>query len=250
LVTDLYLGWDVGGWNCDDNPKSRDALCALTMRGADLEVVGSPWRGNLRADLVNLTGTALIKQLLERVGISDVDHHVTIAIDTPLAWPTNMIKLMTDGATISVPEHVDNNPYLFRAQERALFVKRRGPLSVVRDMIGSQSTKGIHFLRVAGLEAAGAGVWASRDPSVVAIETYPARVGKTREAGSSIKRLLADAVRADGRANRKSRNDWWKGDVGDAIACAIVASLHHSRRGLTAPAADADGDEGWIWLPA
>lgn len=22
----LFMGWDVGGWNCDRNPASRDAL--------------------------------------------------------------------------------------------------------------------------------------------------------------------------------------------------------------------------------
>ena len=22
----LFIGWDVGGWNCDRNPNSRDAL--------------------------------------------------------------------------------------------------------------------------------------------------------------------------------------------------------------------------------
>ncbi|WP_081139039.1 hypothetical protein [Halomonas sp. BC2] len=25
----LYIGWDVGGWNCDHNPASRDALVVL-----------------------------------------------------------------------------------------------------------------------------------------------------------------------------------------------------------------------------
>ena len=25
----LFIGWDVGGWNCDKNPASRDALVVL-----------------------------------------------------------------------------------------------------------------------------------------------------------------------------------------------------------------------------
>lgn len=25
----LFIGWDVGAWNCDKNPSSRDALVVL-----------------------------------------------------------------------------------------------------------------------------------------------------------------------------------------------------------------------------
>ncbi|WP_235818955.1 hypothetical protein [Vreelandella massiliensis] len=44
----VYLGWDVGGWNCDHNPASRDALVLLD---ASLNMLGTPWRGNLRETL-------------------------------------------------------------------------------------------------------------------------------------------------------------------------------------------------------
>ena len=44
-----YIGWDVGGWNCDKNGKSRDAIAILN---AVLQVAGSAWRGNLR-DTIN-----------------------------------------------------------------------------------------------------------------------------------------------------------------------------------------------------
>lgn len=30
--TALYIGWDVGGWNCDKNNKSRDALMISRIR--------------------------------------------------------------------------------------------------------------------------------------------------------------------------------------------------------------------------
>jgi hypothetical protein len=40
----FYIGWDVGGWNCDKNGKSRDALVILD---ADMNLIGKPWRGNL-----------------------------------------------------------------------------------------------------------------------------------------------------------------------------------------------------------
>ena len=45
----FYIGWDVGGWNCDKNGKSRDALVILD---AGLNIVGQPWRGNL-TDAIN-----------------------------------------------------------------------------------------------------------------------------------------------------------------------------------------------------
>lgn len=42
------VGWDVGGWNCDKNGKSRDVIVIL---GASLTIVGKSWRGNLRANI-------------------------------------------------------------------------------------------------------------------------------------------------------------------------------------------------------
>jgi len=39
-----YMGWDAGGWNCDKNFKSRDAIVILND---DNEQVGKPFRGNL-----------------------------------------------------------------------------------------------------------------------------------------------------------------------------------------------------------
>ena len=41
----IGVGWDVGGWNCDNNSKSRDALVIV---GAHGELLGQPWRGSLR----------------------------------------------------------------------------------------------------------------------------------------------------------------------------------------------------------
>ena len=39
------IGWDVGGWNCDSNANSRDAIVILDD---SLDIVGKPWRGSLR----------------------------------------------------------------------------------------------------------------------------------------------------------------------------------------------------------
>ena len=48
LAPSFYIGWDVGGWNCEKNGKSRDAIVILD---AALQIVGKPWRGNLRTTL-------------------------------------------------------------------------------------------------------------------------------------------------------------------------------------------------------
>lgn len=34
-VGPLLIGWDVGGWNCDKNPSSRDALVVLDAHPYD-----------------------------------------------------------------------------------------------------------------------------------------------------------------------------------------------------------------------
>lgn len=42
----FWVGWDVGGWNCDKHANSRDAVVILDET---LRVAGAPWRGNLRS---------------------------------------------------------------------------------------------------------------------------------------------------------------------------------------------------------
>lgn len=48
------IGWDVGGWNCDKNPRSRDAIVILD---AENTIAGQPWRGNLRRIINHATTT-------------------------------------------------------------------------------------------------------------------------------------------------------------------------------------------------
>ncbi len=61
-----FIGLDVGGWNCDNNPRSRDAIVILDARH---EIVDTPWRGNLR-DTINScsTSTEWIAELFKLCG--------------------------------------------------------------------------------------------------------------------------------------------------------------------------------------
>ncbi|MBE0696097.1 MAG: hypothetical protein IH586_04165, partial [Anaerolineaceae bacterium] len=82
----LFIGWDVGGWNCDHNHNSRDALVILD---AQLAVVGSPWRGNLR-DSINQAGDtrAFLSSLFALCGAAQPPSSapVTLAIDACLGF--------------------------------------------------------------------------------------------------------------------------------------------------------------------
>ncbi|MFM7295936.1 MAG: hypothetical protein ACKO4Q_01780, partial [Planctomycetota bacterium] len=168
----FFLGWDVGAWNCDRNPRSRDALCALVADGSRFRLVGKTWRGNLRELLVNRSGIDLVEGFLELVEVRRTPPDgLIIAIDAALGWPAAATVLLEKQRTVAVPEVAIRNPYLFREQARILSESGIRPLSVVRDMIGSQSLKAMHFLARSKLRSDGRGAWVGE--GVVAIETYP-----------------------------------------------------------------------------
>src|SRR5664280_2573140 len=99
-----------------------------------------------------------------------------------------MLALLTTGATASVPQEGARNPYLYREQETALFGMGYSPSSAIQDQIGSQSTKGIHFLHRAGLSASSPRVWSSG--TVTAIETYPAPAKTVKDLFDTRERML------------------------------------------------------------
>lgn len=51
----FFVGWDVGGWNFDQNSASRDAIVILDNA---LAIFGKPWRGNLRECIAASRGTS------------------------------------------------------------------------------------------------------------------------------------------------------------------------------------------------
>ena len=64
------------------------------------------------------------------------------------------------------------NPYLFRHTERYLFEHGLKPLSAIKDMIGSQATKGMHVLARFTPKVQRCGVWTD-GAGLTAIEAYP-----------------------------------------------------------------------------
>jgi hypothetical protein len=240
---DLYVGWDVGGWNCDQNRNSQDALCALTGGWADLHLEGNPWRGNLREALV--AEDDILPAILGKIGIDLTNvQSVTWAIDTPLGWPDAFRGLIIhNGGWVHVPPGARDNPYLFRETERCLFRKGFHPLSPVKDRIGSQSTKGIRFLTRFGFALQNVGVWAAGGHT--AIETYPTPVRESprvRPVFARLQNILHQQPAAAGI-------DAWK-DVEDSLWWALVAALFALHQNtLYAPGPDVPPEEGWIWIP-
>jgi predicted nuclease with RNAse H fold len=246
--TKVFIGWDVGGWHCDRNTKSRDALIALTLSAEGLIPIGRPWRGNLRTILTGHCGDALIDAMLECCDIKPTPaRDIVVAIDTPLGWPQGMLDLAMGGPAIFVSGSDGENPYTRRATELALIRRGFAPLSAVRDMLGSQSTKGIHFLRAADLSMIACGVWeAKRHHITTAIESYPAvalALGRTREIYDHVFRgwsetglIVSDRPLSD--------------DVRDALICATVAYLFGQFPAeIEAVPRGAPVREGWIILP-
>lgn len=140
----LFAGWDVGGWNCDYNPKSRDALVILD---AERQTVGRPWRGNLR-QLINQSSSTeqFVQRLLTLCGAEAVFQHpvqLLMGIDTPLGFSKPFIDLITHGRTVAMIGESQKNPYLHRQTEHFLFERGLAPLSPIKDMIGSPAPKSI-----------------------------------------------------------------------------------------------------------
>lgn len=229
----FFIGWDVGGWNCDKNAQSRDAIVILDT---NLGLVGSPWRGNLR-ELINAAATTdewisglfqLCQTTMpEKIGCS------IMAIDTPLGFSNEFRDLLNGFQAAGKVGNSQDNPYLYRETERFLFRKGRRPLSPIKDMIGSQATKGMHVLAKFAPEVLACGVW-SGGKQFTAFESYPSAT-RDVECIQDLRQALPKTAHAD---------------IEDALTCALVAYLYHSQpAALEHPGRDIPVEEGWIWVP-
>ncbi len=228
----FLIGWDVGGWYCDKNSKSRDALVILD---ADLNIVGQPWRGNLRTIINEATDSSDWIRRLFNLCKADApaDLCVTLAIDTPLGFSEAFIRLVTRQDHADNVGRSDTNPYLFRTTERFLFERGLTPLSAIKDMIGSQATKGIHVLAKFVPQVMRCGVWSDGN-QLTAIEAYPSAC----KASATVQGLQQ-------RFGKLGHDD-----LDDALTCALLAYLFNDHPdALVPPGAEVPEAEGWIWIP-
>lgn len=232
-VAAFYIGWDVGGWNCDKNGKSRDAIVILD---SSLAIVGKPWRGNLRM-AINEAATARdwIAALFALCTANRPDDNAsaTLAIDTPLGFSEAFVRLVTGLECAEPVGRSVTNPYLFRQTEHYLFQQGLKPLSAIKDMIGSQATKGMHVLAKFAPRSTRCGVW-SDGAVLTAIEAYPSAC----KGSATIQNLRSRYT--------PLRHD----DEEDALTCALIGYLYaEQREALASPPDTVPASEGWIWVP-
>lgn len=251
----LYIGWDVGGWNCERNANSRDALVVLD---ADRKLLGAPWRGNLRQAINECKTTAdWISALLTYCQVDWPREHtpaIVLAIDTPLGFPVALRKLLSGERHSASIDDSANNPYLYRHTERYLFKHGLAPLSAIKDMIGSQATKGIHALAKFAPINDAVGLW--RDEHLIkAFEAYPAACKQSLTMASLLLPFMETSQATSSQACIK-----WQGkllsnfldheDKRDALVCALLAWLYDNDNAkLQPPDASATFAEGWIFAP-
>lgn len=242
-----YIGWDVGAWNCEKNANSRDALVVLNPQG---ELVGKPWRGNLRDSIAAaasytdwLFTVAKLCQFEDATKAAFTVQNVVMAIDTPLGFSNGLLQLL-QGEAVTTPFTAScDNPYLYRHTERELFAHGFSPLSAVKDMIGSQATKGLHLLRKFGFTPSPSGVWQLNQSSqnqcqYSALESYPT-VLKT----SALVEEYIEQLRSQTGFNN------WHQDIQDAAYCAIAALLYQQQPNTMATPTEDVTTEGWNYVP-
>ena len=247
----LFIGWDVGGWNCDKNASSRDALVVLD---SERNIVGHPWRGNLRVVINEAENSQhWIQKLLQLCDAvpSGTCPNVVMAIDTPLAFSQTLLQLISGRGAAGEIGSSATNPYLFRYTEHFLFQHGLKPLSAIKDMIGSQATKGMHALARFAPETSSTGVWCC-DDTLTAFEAYPSAC----KSSTKILELLQGyrTVPAESQPVAWDTAGFGFGidheDKRDALLCALEAWLfHYQPDALCWPDARAPEAEGWIFVP-
>jgi hypothetical protein len=174
-----------------------------------------------------------------------------MSIDTPLGFSDSFRKLI-GGTSFSQPiENSASNPYLFRATEQFLFSMGLTPLSAIKDMIGSQATKGMHMLARFCDVNNKCGEW-GYDDLFTAIEAYPSACKNSK----SIDLLLRKYIESewfDESTDKAIRQYGWgidHDDHRDALICALVGWLFANKPSeLVQPFVDTSIQEGWIFVP-
>jgi len=250
----FYIGWDVGGWNCDKNANSRDAIVILDE---SCSIIGTPWRGNLRYVInESRNSTEWIHALFNLcdAGTPPDNACYILAIDTPLGFSQEFHKLLNGEAVNNPIGTSASNPYLFRQTEHFLFEHGLTPLSAVKDMIGSQATKGMHVLAKFAQKIISTGVWSDGE-IIIAIEAYPSAC----KTSITIEEFLLPFIEARVELSEPAKSVWDGAqfiaminheDKRDALLCALIGWLYQNKPGaLAQPDEDVPNSEGWIYVP-
>jgi len=214
-----YLGWDVGAWHCDKNSNSRDAIEILMKESDDKETtkINKPYWGNLKNTILAATDTKhFIQEIFALCKVEqNVDFkndHFILAIDAPLGFPKGVKKLLNSEMfspfeESEKPASIENH-LLYRLTEKYIYDnwegndgKKKKPLSLIQDSIGSQATKAMFLIKQLRMRLSENGVW--KKDNLTIIETYPA-----------INKMHFE----DELKTLKFRN----GDIEDAYICAKV----------------------------
>jgi len=267
LAPRFFIGWDVGGWNCDNNRNSRDAVIILDEK---LDIAGRAWRGNLRRIINEANDTSdFLNHIFCLCGTDRFPAQTSgiLAIDTPLGFPEALINLIKDGDVAQQIEASKTNPYLFRKTEQWLFEKGLKPLSPIKDMIGSQASKGMHVVARFAPQVHSRGVWTDGE-KLTAIEVYPSACKASAQIQQKLKKFMIMPVAADKIEINKIRfqcfseadphsahNQSWVSkithpDIRDALICAVLAwQFHNIPNSLAQPVPETPASEGWIFVP-
>ena len=242
------IGWDVGGWNCDSNPNSRDALVILDQQ---CNLVGVPWRGNLRVTINQADTTQDFIRALFQLCQTEYDSNqnipVLLAIDIPLGFSQAFTNLLVKRQFVPLIEDSASNDYLFRYTEKVLFAGGLKPLSPIKDMIGSQATKGLHVLAKFAPDYYQCGIWRG-DNVLFALEAYPSACkysnlvkahlipfGFEKLSTSNLAKDLVETVAAFNHADKY-----------DAFLCAVIGWMQiHQPEQIMQPSPEVLESEGW-----
>lgn len=247
IESQVFIGWDVGGWNCDKNPRSRDALVILDQ---GRNILGVPWRGNLRTT-INHTNTSRdwLRNLfaLRSLDAPAGDVRATLAIDTPLGFSRAFLRLAGNQLVEEELGQSKSNPYLYRETERFLFDHGYKPLSTVKDMIGSQATTAMHALARFTPRLERIGVWSDAG-GLTTIEAYPAACKGSERFDALLEKYVVGQQIDPYKILWTPEIDHQ--DKLDALICALVAYVYTiDPDALAAPLKGLEPAEGWIWAP-
>jgi hypothetical protein len=245
-----YVGWDVGGWNCDKNPASRNALVILDSAR---ELVGTPWRGNLRTLLNQADSSEMLATEILRICQVKIDpgksFRLLFAIDTPLGFSKDFTDLIVSRKAAGQIFSSSTNPYLHRETERFLFERGLSPLSPVKDMIGSQATKGLHFLARFASQLERCGLWTD-GCYILAIEAYPSACKRSAIIHAMREPFYDDSDGTAQVGKRKVSSEFYHLDLEDALTCALIGWAFQNQPDLLVhPTTTIDPSEGWIFVP-